>query len=64
VMAGVIAGMLNKQISFALCSAERTVKTHRSRVMEKMMVRTVPDLVHVAEELQEAGEALEQVPGG
>jgi hypothetical protein len=31
--------------------------------MEKMMVRTVPDLVHVAEELQEAGESLEPVPG-
>jgi FixJ family two-component response regulator len=62
-MAGVVAGLLNKQISYALASAERTVKTHRSRVMEKMMVRTVPDLVHVAEELQEAGESLEPVPG-
>jgi len=63
VMAGVVAGLLNKQISFALDSAERTVKTHRSRVMEKMMVRTVPDLVHVAEELLEAGEVLERPPG-
>lgn len=63
VMAGVVAGLLNKQISFALQSAERTVKTHRSRVMEKMMVRTVPDLVHIAEELEEAGEALEPIPG-
>jgi len=63
VMAGVVAGLLNKQISFALNSAERTVKTHRSRVMEKMMVRTVPDLVHVAEELREAGQALEPIPG-
>jgi FixJ family two-component response regulator len=62
VMAGVVAGLLNKQISYALNSAERTVKTHRSRVMEKMMVRTVPDLVHVAEELEEAGEALERIP--
>lgn len=62
VMAGVVAGLLNKQISYALSSAERTVKTHRSRVMEKMMVRTVPDLVHVAEKLQEAGEMLEPIP--
>jgi FixJ family two-component response regulator len=63
VMAGVVAGLLNKQISYALNSAERTVKTHRSRVMEKMMVRTVPDLVHVAKELEDAGEALAAAPG-
>src|SRR6187455_2879249 len=55
VMAGVIAGRLNKQICYALHSAERTVKTHRARVMEKMAVRSVAELVRRAEELSTAG---------
>jgi FixJ family two-component response regulator len=64
VMAGVVAGRLNKQICYALHSAERTVKTHRARVMEKMKVRSVAELVRLAEELEAAGVALEPVPGG
>lgn len=52
VMAGVVAGRLNKQICHELDAAERTVKTHRSRVMEKMRVRSVADLVRLAEELE------------
>jgi FixJ family two-component response regulator len=59
VMAGVVAGRLNKQICFSLHAAERTIKTHRSRVMEKMRVRSVADLVRVAEELEAAGVELE-----
>jgi FixJ family two-component response regulator len=61
VMAGVVAGRLNKQICYALHAAERTVKTHRARVMEKMRVRSVAELVRLAEELATAGVALEQV---
>ena len=64
VMAGVIAGRLNKQICYALHSAERTVKTHRARVMEKMAVRSVAELVRRAEELSAAGVALEPTPPG
>jgi FixJ family two-component response regulator len=64
VMAGVIAGRLNKQICYALHSAERTVKTHRARVMEKMAVRSVAELVRRAEELAAAGVALEPTPAG
>ena len=63
-MAGVIAGRLNKQICYALHSAERTVKTHRARVMEKMAVRSVAELVRRAEELATAGVALEPTPPG
>ena len=63
VMAGVVAGRLNKQICYALQAAERTVKTHRSRVMEKMRVRSVAELVRLAEDLAEAGVALEPIPG-
>jgi FixJ family two-component response regulator len=61
-MAGVIAGRLNKQICYALHAAERTVKTHRARVMEKMKVRSVAELVRIAEELEQAGIELETTP--
>jgi FixJ family two-component response regulator len=44
----VVAGRLNKQIADHLRIAEKTVKVHRSRVMAKMGVRTVPDLVRSA----------------
>jgi FixJ family two-component response regulator len=61
VMAGVVAGRLNKQICYALEAAERTIKTHRSRVMSKMRVRSVAELVRLAEELERAGVSLEDV---
>jgi FixJ family two-component response regulator len=64
VMAGVVAGRLNKQICYALQSAERTVKTHRARVMEKMHVASVAELVRRAEELAAAGVTLEPTPPG
>jgi FixJ family two-component response regulator len=63
VMAGVIAGRLNKQIADALDTAERTVKTHRARVMAKMGVRSVPELVHLADRLAASGVMLEATPG-
>ena len=63
VMAGVVAGRLNKQICYALNSAERTVKTHRARVMDKMQVDSVAELVRLASELTSAGVVLEPVPG-
>jgi two-component system, LuxR family, response regulator FixJ len=49
VMQCVIAGMLNKQIADELGAAEKTVKIHRGRVMEKMGVTSVPDLVRIAQ---------------
>jgi FixJ family two-component response regulator len=42
---------LNKQVAYALGIGEHTVKVHRSRVMEKMGVESLPDLVRVAERL-------------
>ena len=62
VMAGVISGQLNKQICYVLKAAERTVKTHRSRVMDKMHVRSVAELVRLAEELTAAGVSLVAMP--
>ena len=48
VLRGVIAGKLNKQIAGDLGAAEKTIKTHRGRMMEKMGVRSVAELVHAA----------------
>lgn len=41
----VVEGLLNKQISAELGIAERTVKIHRARTMNKLEVRSLPDLV-------------------
>lgn len=49
VMQRVIAGMLNKQIADELGASEKTIKIHRGRVMEKMGVTSVADLVRVAQ---------------
>jgi RNA polymerase sigma factor (sigma-70 family) len=45
----VIRGNTNKQVARALGGTERTVKAHRHRVMEKMQVQTLPELVSLAE---------------
>jgi len=45
----VAAGQLNKQIAFDLKMSENTVKTHRSRIMRKMEVKTLADLVRATE---------------
>lgn len=45
----VIAGRLNKQIAYDLGTVEKTIKFHRGSVMRKLQVRTVADLVHLAE---------------
>ena len=45
----VIRGNTNKQVARALGGAERTIKAHRRRVMEKMQVRSLAELVSLAE---------------
>ena len=45
----VVTGMLNKQIAVELGIAEKTVKVHRGRVMEKLGVDSVAELVRLAE---------------
>jgi FixJ family two-component response regulator len=45
VMAHVVAGHLNKQIAAELGISEKTVKVHRARVMKKMGVASVAELV-------------------
>jgi FixJ family two-component response regulator len=48
IMALVVSGLLNKQIAFELGISEITVKAHRGRVMRKMQVESLADLVRVA----------------
>jgi FixJ family two-component response regulator len=49
VMEHVIAGQLNKQTAADLGTVEKTIKVHRARVMHKMKVHSVAELVHLAE---------------
>jgi FixJ family two-component response regulator len=51
VLALVVQGLLNKKIAFALGASEKTIKIHRGRVMEKMKVPSVADLVRAAEKI-------------
>jgi FixJ family two-component response regulator len=51
VMAFVVLGLLNKQIGWRLSISEITVKAHRGRVMRKMRVGSVAQLVSVAGKL-------------
>lgn len=45
----VVAGRLNKQIAATIGTVEKTVKVHRMRMMAKLGVRCVADLVRLAE---------------
>jgi FixJ family two-component response regulator len=47
-MALVVSGLLNKQIALQLGISEITVKAHRGRVMRKMHVDSLADLVRAA----------------
>ena len=49
VMQLVVTGMLNKQIAGELGTAEKTVKVHRGRVMQKLCVTSVAKLVRLVE---------------
>ena len=48
----VVNGLSNKQIAAELGAAERTVKVHRSRVLEKMQVTSVAELVRLVERVK------------
>jgi FixJ family two-component response regulator len=54
----VVKGLLNKQIAAELGAAERTVKVHRGRVMHKMQVQSVAELVRAVERVKAEGESL------
>ena len=50
VMQLVTTGLLNKQIAGELGTKEKTVKVHRGRLMQKLRVRSVAELVHLTQE--------------
>jgi FixJ family two-component response regulator len=49
VMELVVTGLLNKQIAHELGTVEKTIKAHRGKVMEKMRVQSLAELVRLAE---------------
>lgn len=49
VLKHILAGRLNKQIAAELGTVERTIKFHRANVMRKTGVRSVAELVRLAE---------------
>jgi FixJ family two-component response regulator len=49
VMQLVTTGMLNKQIAAELATAEKTVKVHRHRVMQKLGISSVAELVRLVD---------------
>jgi FixJ family two-component response regulator len=57
----VVAGRLNKQIASELGIAEKTIKVHRARAMEKMGVGSLAQLVREVVEV-EAGAVAEGEP--
>jgi FixJ family two-component response regulator len=52
VMRHVVAGKMNKEIAAEMGTGEQNIKIHRARVMQKMEVRSVADLVRAAEKLE------------
>jgi RNA polymerase sigma factor (sigma-70 family) len=57
----VIRGRLNKQIAATLGTVEKTIKVHRGRVMAKLEVRSVVELVRLCER---AGMTVGSPPSG
>lgn len=52
IMIYVVQGRLSKQIAFDIGIAEPTVKVHRSNLMRKMNVRSLPELGRMADKLK------------
>ena len=51
----VITGTLNKQIASELGIAEHTVKNHRLSITEKLGVKSVPEMIYMADKLSIKG---------
>lgn len=52
VMRHVVAGKMNKEIAAEMGTGEQNIKIHRARVMQKMEVKSVADLVRAVEKLK------------
>lgn len=60
VLTWVVTGIRNKQVASELGTVEKTIKVHRARVMQKLELDSLPELVRLADRLglcikQEAG---------
>ena len=51
VFALIVTGLLNKQVGAQLGATEKTIKVHRSRVMEKMQAGSLAELVRMADRI-------------
>ena len=49
VLEHLIGGKLNKQVAFDLGAVEKSIKVHRARIMQKMQVRSLAELVRLCE---------------
>jgi FixJ family two-component response regulator len=47
----IVTGLLNKQVGAELGAAEKTIKVHRARVMQKMEAGSIAELVRMADRL-------------
>jgi FixJ family two-component response regulator len=56
---GVANNRLNKQLAVELGVSERTIKAQRARMFEKLQIETVPELVRIANTLQNTAGARE-----
>jgi FixJ family two-component response regulator len=54
----VVTGLMNKQIAARLGTTEKTIKVHRARVMEKLEVSSLAQLVQMADSLGIHGPAI------
>jgi FixJ family two-component response regulator len=60
IMIQVARGRLSKQIAGDIGIAEATVKVHRSRLMQKMQARSLPELGRMADKLKLVAERVQQ----
>ena len=58
----VIRGNSNKQVARVLGGTERTIKAHRHKVMEKMQIQSLAELVSLAERVGLLGDASSSQP--
>ena len=51
-----VAGQASKEIALHLGASPRTIEVHRTRVMEKLQVRSLPELVRLVQTARRAAE--------